>query len=180
MTNKPTTIRLVRMAEAEFVAFQVHSAREYAAMQVASGIWVRRGARARAMMVLRTMLPQGWRTPRHHFWNVQDRPTGDRVGYLWVAEVMNSSQREAYIYDIEIDAPQRGHGYGAATLRALTGWARRRKIPVIRLRVHAHNTVARALYDKSGFAVTDVIMAMAVPKARSQGRRTAAVRGRRG
>lgn len=169
--NKPAksiAVQLARMTEAEFRAFRGREIRGYADFQVAASLWVRRGARARARTLLDDMLPQGPRTPAHYCLVVRDRRTGAAVGHLWVAEIKSSGRPEAYIYDIEIVEAHRGRGYGAAVLRALATWARRRRLPVIRLRVHAHNTGARALYEKMGFAVTDVMMALPLKDRRRQ------------
>jgi ribosomal protein S18 acetylase RimI-like enzyme len=163
-------IRFARMSRAEFVAFEVRSIRAYAAFQVAGRLWTRRGAAARAAKAIRELLPHGLETPGHHCWTIRDRATEAPVGWLWCAESDASGQRELYIFDVEIVAEFRGRGYGRATLRALETWARRRRIAFIRLRVHAHNTVARALYEKAGYTISDLILALPI-------RRTARRRG---
>ena len=155
-------VRLVRMSPAEFVAFQVRSIRGYAGFQVASGWWPRRGARRRAAELIRQMLPQGLNTPGHHCWRIEDRLRGQRVGHLWVAETDTGGRLEAFVYDIEIDPEERKRGYATAVFRLFLAWARRRRVKFIRLRVHAHNEAARALYEKLGFAPTDLLMALPV------------------
>ncbi len=158
------------MSPREFVAFETRSIRGYADFQVAAGLWPRRDAGLRAAGLIRRLLPQGLQTPRHHCWTIRDRRTAVAVGHLWVAEVDASGVNEGYIYDIEIDADHRRQGYGEAALRALVAWARRKRMSAIRLRVHAHNAAARSLYERFGFAATDVMMALPLPVRRRSDR----------
>lgn len=48
---------------------------------------------------------------------------------------------------------QRGHGLGAALLRRVDEWARRRGVSSVRVRARLERTAARAFYEHRGFRV---------------------------
>ncbi|HEV2239329.1 MAG TPA: GNAT family N-acetyltransferase [Ktedonobacterales bacterium] len=93
---------------------------------------------------------QGMRTPGHHYWHVVD-DAGAVVGALWVHVALGSDR--AFIYDIAIDADQRGKGLGKATLALLEAWARGQGVTSIALNVFGDNTIAQTLYRQQGYQV---------------------------
>jgi len=107
------------------------------------------------------LLPQGLATPDHYFWRVLAED-GTAVGSLWVNH--KPDQRRAFIFDIEIDAAQRGKGYGKATMRALEETLRPMGVTHIGLSVFGFNTTARALYDKLGYNVAATYMLKRIAK----------------
>ncbi|CAG0990353.1 partial diamine N-acetyltransferase, partial [Anaerolineae bacterium] len=64
----------------------------------------------------------------------------------------------AFIYDFIIDEPHRGQGYGRQALAALDQQAVALGVETISLHAFAHNQTAIALYQKLGYAITDVHM----------------------
>ncbi len=64
----------------------------------------------------------------------------------------------AFVYDFLIYDEFRRQGYGTQTLLALEAKAKELGVDKIALNVFAHNHIARALYEKTGFEVTGIYM----------------------
>jgi ribosomal protein S18 acetylase RimI-like enzyme len=94
------------------------------------------------------LLPDGLNTPSHHFWTVID-DSGAAVGSLWV--FVDEPKQRAFIYNIVIDAAQRGKGYGRRALELLEAILRQQGVTRIALNVFGDNSVAQALYRKVGY-----------------------------
>jgi ribosomal protein S18 acetylase RimI-like enzyme len=62
------------------------------------------------------------------------------------------------VYDLDIDEPYRGRGYGRAAMLFAEEEARRRGLTRISLHVGARNDVARNLYRSLGFEEHEVAM----------------------
>jgi ribosomal protein S18 acetylase RimI-like enzyme len=69
-----------------------------------------------------------------------------------------SARRVLYIYNIEIDEPQRGHGYGRTAMLLAEAEARSRGIDRVELNVFGGNDVARNLYRSLGYVETSIQM----------------------
>ncbi len=80
------------------------------------------------------------------------------VGYLWLRVRPLATEVEAFVFDVEIVAQERGRGLGRATMLAAEAAARSRDATVMRLNVFAHNAAARALYDSLGYAVEGAVL----------------------
>jgi len=79
---------------------------------------------------------------------------GATVGYvaLTFGWSLEWGGRDAFIDEIFLEAPQRGHGLGRAALRALLDEARALGVRAVHLEVEADNAPAQALYRSEGFA----------------------------
>ncbi len=102
-----------------------------------------------------SLLPDGMRTPGHLFWNIVDEAVGP-VGVLWV--FVDEQTHRAYIYDIEIDAAHRRHGYGEQALSALEERMRSQGVMRIALNVFGDNDVAMRLYQRVGYRTLATMM----------------------
>lgn len=81
------------------------------------------------------------------------------VGWLWLSVPgPGPDPLMAWVYDIEIEGPFRGRGYGRAALRLAEEEARSRGMTSLGLSVQGHNTAARSLYDSLGYQVTELQM----------------------
>jgi len=60
----------------------------------------------------------------------------------------------AWVYNVEVDATERGKGYGRAILLAAEEELVRRGVTRLALNVFADNTVALRLYEDLGFRTT--------------------------
>ena len=104
-----------------------------------------------------SLLPEGLETKGNHLNTVMfgDEP----IGLLWFAEKETGSLRSAYIYEIEIFEKFRGQGHSKEVMKLLEKEAKQLGLVKIGLHVFGHNTVARNLYEKMGYQVTNLVMA---------------------
>lgn len=105
---------------------------------------------------INSLLKDGTETKNHYIFNVVDNETNENVGILWV--MANVEENRAFIFDIEMYEEHQGKGYGKATLKELDDFVLGMGIRQIGLNVFADNTTAKALYDKSGYVVTNMNM----------------------
>ena len=127
--------------------------RDYAADNVTAGRWLADGAEARSAEVTDRLLPDGERTDGMMLLTAETAD-GELVGSVWVALQYADAADAAWIYDIEVDPGQRGHGYGRALLEAAERETAARGARAIGLNVFSGNTVARRLYESAGYTVT--------------------------
>ena len=80
------------------------------------------------------------------------------VGHLWLVERRDAYEPTLVVYDIDVDEPYRGHGYGRAAMVFAEEEARQRGLTRIVLHVGARNEVARNLYRSLGFEENEVAM----------------------
>jgi ribosomal protein S18 acetylase RimI-like enzyme len=155
-TERDTAMVTLRpMTEAEYEAFLAALRPSYGADTAQAEDLPLEKAQTAATAQTAQLLPQGFRTPDHHFWRVVAED-GAVVGSLWVHH--KPDQRRAFIYEIEIDEAQRGRGYGEAAMRALEETLRSMQVTHIGLSVFGFNTTARALYDKLGYRAAATYM----------------------
>jgi GNAT superfamily N-acetyltransferase len=89
---------------------------------------------------------------------VDDEP----VGHVWLVERRDAYEPTLGVYDIDVDEPYRGRGYGKAAMVFAEEEARRRGLTRIALHVGARNDVARNLYRSLGFEENEVAMSKPV------------------
>jgi ribosomal protein S18 acetylase RimI-like enzyme len=87
---------------------------------------------------------------------------GETVGHLWLVERRDAHEPTLVVYDIDVDEPYRGRGYGKAAMVFTEEEARRRGLTRIALHVGARNDVARNLYRSLGFEENEVAMSRSV------------------
>ena len=83
---------------------------------------------------------------------------GEPVGHLWLVERRDAYEPTLGVYDIDVDEPYRGRGYGKAAMVFAEEEARRRGLSRIALHVGARNDVARNLYRSLGFEENEIAM----------------------
>ena len=150
-------VTLEPMSAQEWERWRVGAVRGYAADKVRAGTWPAEGAEARADRDFTDVLPEGLATPGHELCSIVNE-AGEVVGMLWFGPLREAGRGECFIWDIEVRAEARGHGYGRAALVALEPMARARGYSSIGLHVFGDNEVARNLYRSSGYVETDVMM----------------------
>lgn len=149
---------LVPMTGEEFERFLEITVQEYAEENVQAGYWSARDAVQRSREELNRLLPQGIATPQHHFFIIAEDGTGRRAGHLWLRVEEGLGGRTGFIFAIFIDPRCRGRGMGSATMKALDGQAASMGLRALALHVFAANTVARHLYERSGYTVRSMNM----------------------
>lgn len=152
-------VELTRLPEERFPAFRSHLTRHYARDKVEAGAWSPEEAQRRAEADFDGLLPDGVNTRDHLLYSVRDASTSEEVGTLWIAIQNRGARRVVWIYDIEIFEPARRKGYATRTLQAAESEARDLGADRIELNVFGHNPAARALYERSGYAPTSIVMA---------------------
>ena len=86
--------------------------------------------------------------------------SGERVGRLWFAERPSVRiGRLAWLYELEIDEPFRGQGYGRRALQLFEQEVGHHGITEIALNVWGGNDAARSLYRSQGYFERAVEMA---------------------
>ena len=148
-------LQLRSMTVAEFETYRARLVPEYAAAHVRAGDWTAEQAEALAAREIDNLLPSGPDSPGMLLL-VASTAGGGPVGLVWVA--LDRRPGEAWIYDIEVNAEHRGQGYGRALLEAAEQEAARRGSKGIGLNVFGPNTVARRLYESSGYEITAINM----------------------
>lgn len=153
-------ISLVPMNAADFAAYLEKTIPIYAREKVEAGNWTEAEALERSRKEYEHFLPEGLRTVGHFLFMLISE-TGEKVGWLWYA--LNEKKPDlAFIYDFEIYDQFRRRGYATSALAALEEHARPRGVKKLELHVFGFNTAARALYQKCGYAVTNVMMAKSI------------------
>jgi GNAT superfamily N-acetyltransferase len=91
---------------------------------------------------------------------------GEPVGHLWLVERRDAYEPTLSVYDVDVDEPHRGRGYGRAAMLFAEEEARRRGMTRIALHVGARNDVARNLYRSLGFEENAVAMSKPISSRR--------------
>jgi ribosomal protein S18 acetylase RimI-like enzyme len=98
-----------------------------------------------------------------HMFVVED-DAGEPVGHLfWAKRSAPGSGPRAFLYQIQIDEPFRGQGYGREAMELLEAEVRGAGLPGVDLNVWGRNDVARSLYRKLGFEERAVFMTKELP-----------------
>lgn len=150
-------VTLVPMTQVELDAYLESSIREYADEHVLAGNWDADTALERSQDEFAKLLPQGVSTPKQYIFAICDE-LGNKIGMIWFADQRDTPDKAAFIYDFVIQETYRGRGYGAPAMRALEEQVRAIGIHKISLHVFGANKVARGLYEKMGYEVTNVLM----------------------
>ncbi|HEU0285901.1 MAG TPA: GNAT family N-acetyltransferase [Nocardioidaceae bacterium] len=150
------TVRLEPMTQEQYETWLPDAIEGYAHQTSDSGLMSLDTARESAVDQFEALLPDDLATPAHHLLVAYDE--GQVVGNFWVRIRDEWGIRRAFIFDIEVVESQRGHGYGRAIMNAGEEYVRGLGASTMALNVFAQNDVARSLYDKLGYLVTNVNM----------------------
>jgi ribosomal protein S18 acetylase RimI-like enzyme len=151
-------VKLVPMTDAEFVEYLDTAVGLYAKAHIEAGDCDPSEAMELAQADYESLLPAGLASPGQLLYSVFDETTGTRVGMIWFAVKERRGKKSAFIYDFVIRPEHRGRGYGAQTLAHVDRVVEKMGVTRISLNVMGHNQVARALYEKQGFAVAGIGM----------------------
>jgi len=148
---------LIALSREAFSTFAAEANEGYAHDHVVAGNWSADQALAKAKAQFDQLLPQGFDTPDHWFYDVHDA-SGTSVGAVWFGIVGVGEARAGYVYNIRIRPDQRRKGHGKAAPLALEELASQMRLPVLRLNVFGHNHGGEALYRSLGYKVTSASM----------------------
>ena len=155
-------IELAEMPRERFPAYRENLIREYAQDKVRAGEWSPEEAPRLAETSTDDLLAQGTDTEDHYLYLLLERATEDEVGVLWIAIRDSGAGRSVWIYDIEVYEAFRRKGHATRALLALEKEAANLGAEKLELHVFGHNPGARALYERSGFTPTSIVMSKAL------------------
>jgi ribosomal protein S18 acetylase RimI-like enzyme len=150
------TVRLEPMSPAQYDAWLPSAIEGYARQTSDSGLMAIEPARESAVKQFASLLPDGVTTPGHHLLLAYDDE--EVVGDLWLRIHDEWGARRAFVFNVEVDESQRGRIYGRAIMTAGEDYARQQGVVAMALNLFVQNDVARSLYDKLGYRVTNVNM----------------------
>ena len=155
MSQAELTLRPMTPAEIdEWLPRQVAG---YAALIAASGAMPTRAAREKAERDTAWYFGTGATASGQLAFRIMAGKVG--VGWLWLGVPgPGPDPLMAWIFEIEIEAPFRGCGYGRAAMRLAEDEARVRGMTSLGLNVHGQNVIARSLYESLGYEVTALQM----------------------
>ncbi|WP_307786124.1 GNAT family N-acetyltransferase [Rathayibacter sp. SD072] len=102
------------------------------------------------------LFPDGRLAPGHDVLRILD--DGLPVGVIWVGPHPQELDGVAWIWDVEVDEPSRGHGLGRAAMLLAEEHALALGYRALALNVFGFNTTARGLYESLGYETTAVQM----------------------
>ncbi len=155
-------VRLVPMTGTEFDVYLARAVDNYAQEHVSAGNWLPEEAHQKSEQEFKQLLPAGVASKDQYLFSIEDVPSGLKIGMVWFAVNHRGPSLTAFIYDFNIDEAYRGKGFGRQALAALDEQAAALGIETISLHAFAHNPTAIALYQKMGYAITDVHMSKKV------------------
>lgn len=144
----PATIRLEAMSETDFEDSLKRGIPMLAAELVRCGLATEELSLEASRAEFSDLLPQGLKTPGHHFRNIFDEGIGSRVGETWFTVKERDGKIHFWIDWIWIDPKRRRRGFATATLRALEQEARKLGAERTGLSVRTDEPDALALYSK--------------------------------
>jgi len=149
------TVRLVPVSPLEYDEFVKEQIQEFAEQKVRAGHWRPEEARELSRHAVESFLPAVGPSEGHRVYRAVDE-SYRKVGWIWVGpppvRLLNLPTRR-WLYQITVDAPFRGKGYGRAMLAATEELVRREGGQELYLNVFRWNSIARALYDSAGYEV---------------------------
>ena len=105
--------------------------------------------RIEAQEQLNRILPNGLSTDGHLIFNVVEATTGERIGHILVS--LEKEKNRAFLYDILIEIPFRGRGFGRRSLHLIETKLRELGIRQLGLHVFGDNQTAINLYKSQGY-----------------------------
>jgi RimJ/RimL family protein N-acetyltransferase len=151
-------MRLRPMTQAEYDAWLDEEIKGYAQDKVDAGTWLAEEALERSAESFRSLLPAGLASPDQYLFTMEDEAAGRSVGTIWLGKTAREGKSKAFIYDIVVDETERGKGYGKQAMLLIEDEARKLGLTEIGLHVFGHNAIARDLYLKVGYEITDYVM----------------------
>ena len=149
-------VTLQRIPTSEFPSWLVRSCAEYAGDLVTQGRPLEDAQRV-AAEGMALSFPDGASSPGNEVFHVVNGE-GQAVGYLWIGQDSSDDPGAWWVWDITIDADQRGQGFGRAAMLLGEEYARMHGAHSLGLSVFGFNTGAQGLYTSLGYETTSVKM----------------------
>jgi GNAT superfamily N-acetyltransferase len=149
------SVRLRPMSEDEFTAWLPLMRDRYAEDIAGHGGLSPENAAEMAATQIEALFPGGQPSPEQLVFVVEAE--AGPVGQLWLAE-RAEPQHCLFVYELYVDEPRRGRGYGKAAMLLAEEEAGRRGIDRVALNVFGGNEVARRLYQSLGYEENAIAM----------------------
>jgi len=152
---KQVAVRLESVSPSEYERFVEAQIREFADQKVRAGQWSAEDALGLARHVVEGFLPHEGPRPGHRVWKAVAK-SGDHVAWLWIGPPPVKTldiPSKRWLYQITVEPSLRGNGYGRAALAAGERILVGEGVKELYLNVFSWNTIARSLYDSSGYEV---------------------------
>ncbi|TFD21100.1 N-acetyltransferase [Cryobacterium sp. TMS1-13-1] len=150
------TVTLQRILTSEFPSWLDRSCTEYVGDLVTQGGSREEAQRTAAETIARSF-PDGAPSPGNEVFHVMNE-AGAAVGYLWIGQDVSADPGAWWVWDVVINADQRGQGFGRAAMLLGEEYARSQGAHSLGLSVFGFNTGARGLYNSLGYETTSVKM----------------------
>ncbi len=147
-------VRLLPLDDAEYREFAEMQIVEHADQERRAGFWSQEEALARSREESADLLADRLRARGHRFFKAVGA-SGERVGWAWDGPPPPALGlvNHRWLYQITVEAPLRGKGYGRAMLAALEAMLATEGVDNLRLNVYTWNTVAMSLYHSAGYEI---------------------------
>ena len=148
-------VKMQSMTPEEFAEWRPPQIVEYAAEMARNAGRTTEDLMSHSQQEFDELLPAGSETPGHRLLFAEDAETGERIGWLWIAErESDGGGTIAWIFDIVVNEALRGKGYGHALMAQAEVQTKEMGLTRIALNVFGDNAVARSLYETSGYRET--------------------------
>lgn len=153
-------ITLQAMNQEEFKQYISYAIEDYAKDKIASGNWNEDEAIELSRETFERLLPKDEKTENNHLLSIFHNDL--LVGMIWIAQKAPTKPSEGYIYDFVIFDQYQGQGYGKNAMKEAEIIAKELGMTKIGLNVFGHNKIARGLYEKMGYEITNITMSKTI------------------
>ncbi|MGE8001224.1 GNAT family N-acetyltransferase [Lysinibacillus sp. NPDC093190] len=153
-------ITLKPMNQEEFKQYISYAIEDYAKDKIASGNWSEDKAIDLSRESFERLLPQNEKTENNHLFSIFHNDI--LVGMIWISQKAPTNPNEGFIYDFVIFEQYQGQGYGKKAMKEAEIIAKKLGMNKIGLNVFGHNKIARGLYEKMGYEITNITMAKTI------------------
>ncbi|MDQ0268140.1 GNAT family N-acetyltransferase [Cytobacillus purgationiresistens] len=153
-------VRLKPMNHEEFQQYMITAIEDYAKEKVISGNWSEEEAITLSTNTFNQLLPKDETSEFNYLFSIFHEQ--QLIGMIWVAQKSPDHNDEAFIYDFIIFDQYQGQGHGKSAMREIEVIVKEMGIKKIGLHVFGHNKIARGLYEKMGYEITNITMAKSI------------------
>lgn len=150
-------ITLKPMNQEEFKQYISYAIEDYAKDKIASGNWSEDEAIDLSRESFERLLPNDEKTENNHLFSIFHNDI--LVGMIWIGQKAPTYPNEGFIYDFVILEQYQGQGYGKKAMKEAEIIAKELGMNKMGLNVFGHNKIARGLYEKMGYEITNITMA---------------------
>lgn len=153
-------ITLQPMNQEEFKQYISYAIEDYAKDKITSGNWSEDEAIDLSRKSFERLLPKDEKTENNHLLSIFHNDI--LVGMIWISQKAPTNPSEGFIYDFVIFEQYQGQGYGKKAMKEAEIIAKELGMNKIGLNVFGHNKIARGLYEKMGYEITNITMAKTI------------------